>query len=154
MSGIARFISKKTMTLAAIETLGKMNTTLYHRGPDSMGFYQNTNIALAMRRLKIIDLTGGDQHLYNEDGSLVLIANGEIYNYIELREELEKKGHRFKTHSDCETILHLYEESGEGGLRSLRGMFAFALFDKRKGRVLIARDRMSEKPLYYYKSSE
>src|SRR3989304_9763972 len=127
MCGITGLITRNPLKPSDIEILNNMNSTLYHRGPDSMGFYRDTNIALAMRRLKIIDLTGGDKPLYNEDGSLILIANGGVYNYIELREELEKRGHRFKTHSDCETILHLYEESGEGCLRSLRGMFAFAL---------------------------
>ncbi len=154
MCGITGLMSRNPLKASDIEMLGNMNSTLHHRGPDSMGFYQDTNIALAMCRLKIIDLTGGDQPLFNEDGSLILIANGEIYNYIELREALEKRGHSFKTRSDCETILHLYEESGEGCLQSLRGMFAFALLDKTKGMVLIARDRMSEKPLYYYRSNE
>ena len=154
MCGITGLITKNPLKSSDIEILNNMNSTLYHRGPDSMGFYRDTNIALAMRRLKIIDLTGGDQPISNEDESLILIANGEIYNYIELREELEKRGHKFKTHSDCETILHLYEESGEECLKDLRGMFAFALFDKRKGRLFVARDRMSEKPLYYYRSSE
>src|SRR3989304_2738767 len=98
MCGIAGLISKNTLKPADIETLGKMNTTLYHRGPDSMGFYQNTNIVLAMRRLKIIDLTGGDQPLYNEDGSGVLIANGGRCGGIGPRDVPGKTGHRFKTH--------------------------------------------------------
>lgn len=153
MCGITGLISRYPLKPTDIETLQKMNEALYHRGPDSMGFYQDNSIALAMRRLKIIDLAGGDQPLYNEDRSLILMANGEIYNYVELREELEKSGHKFKTNSDCETILHLYEESGEGCLKSLRGMFAFALYDKGKKRILIARDRLSEKPLYYYRTN-
>ena len=154
MCGITGLITKNPLQSSDIEILNNMNSTLYHRGPDSMGFYQDTKIALAMRRLKIIDLTGGDQPISNEDGFLILIANGEIYNYIELREELEKRGHKFKTHSDCETILHLYEESGEECLQNLRGMFAFALFDKNKKKLFIARDRLSEKPLYYYKTDD
>ncbi|OGR63638.1 MAG: asparagine synthase (glutamine-hydrolyzing) [Elusimicrobia bacterium GWB2_63_22] len=104
---------------------------------------------MAVRRLRIIDIKGGDQPLFSEDSSLVLVANGEIYNYVELRAELEARGHLFKTRSDCETILHLYEESGAGCLSRLRGMFAFALHDTRRGELLIARDRMGEKPLYY-----
>lgn len=106
-----------------------------------------------MRRLRIIDLTGGDQPLFNEDSSLALVANGEIYNHLELREELEGKGHVFKTHSDCETILHLYEQHGEEFIHKLRGMFAFALHDVKKKTVFIARDRLGEKPLYYYSSA-
>lgn len=154
MCGITGLISKNPLKPADVETTNTMNNALYHRGPDSMGVFQDTNLILAMRRLKIIDLSGGDQPLYNEDSSLILVVNGEIYNHIELRKDLENRGHKFKTHSDCETILHLYEESGEECLKSLRGMFAFALFDKNRNKVLIARDRLSEKPLYYYQREE
>ncbi|MCC7202814.1 MAG: asparagine synthase (glutamine-hydrolyzing) [Nitrospirae bacterium] len=154
MCGITGLISSNPLKPADIAILNRMNDALVHRGPDSMGFYQDTNIALAMRRLKIIDLAGGNQPLYNEDGSLVLVANGEIYNYIELRKEMENRGHKFKTQSDCEPILHLYEESGEACLQNLRGMFAFALFDKKRQTLFIARDRLSEKPLYYYKTED
>ena len=103
-----------------------------------------------MRRLSIIDPAGGWQPLYNEDRSLVLVANAEVYNFVELRRELEAGGHRFATHSDCEVILHLYEERGDGCVDRLRGMFAFALWDCRRQRLLLARDRMGEKPLYLY----
>lgn len=154
MCGITGLISKHPLKPTDVETVNTMNNALYHRGPDSMGLFQDKNIILAMRRLKIIDLSGGDQPLYNEDGSLILVVNGEIYNHVELRRDLESRGHRFKTHSDCETILHLYEESGEGCLQNLRGMFAFALFDKKNKKVFIARDRLSEKPLYYYQKEE
>jgi len=154
MCGICGFVKKDDLRDADILNVQEMNRALYHRGPDSEGFYKDTKVALAMRRLKIIDLAGGDQPLYNEDGSLVLVANGEIYNHLELREELEKKGHVFKSHSDCETILHLYEEFGEGCVQRLRGMFAFALYDIKKRRLFVARDRLSEKPLYYYRTEK
>jgi asparagine synthase (glutamine-hydrolysing) len=107
---------------------------------------------LAMRRLSIIDLDGGWQPLYNEDRSLALVANGEIYNFIELRRRLESQGHRFNTNSDCETILHLYEEHGLDFVQHLRGMYAFALWDSKRKRLVLARDRMGEKPLYLYET--
>ena len=107
---------------------------------------------LAMRRLSIIDLDGGWQPLYNEDRSLALLANGEIYNFIELRRRLESQGHRFNTNSDCETILHLYEEHGLDFVQHLRGMYAFALWDSKSKRLVLARDRMGEKPLYLYET--
>lgn len=125
-----------------------MSTGLVHRGPDSDGTFIDDHLTLSVRRLKIIDLATGDQPLYNEDQSLVLVANGEIYNFVELRRELESRGHRFATFSDCETILHLYEERGMDCVHRLRGMFAFALWDQPRKRLMIARDRMGEKPLY------
>lgn len=128
----------------------QMNRSMFHRGPDGEGFYFESNLGLAMRRLSIIDLEGGWQPLYNEDKSLVLFMNGEIYNYVELREELEKKGHVFSTRSDAEVIVHLYEEAGADCVKSLRGMFAIALWDKKQKTLLLARDRMGEKPLYLY----
>ena len=127
-----------------------MNAALVHRGPDGAGEYRDANLALAMRRLSIIDLEHGGQPLYNEDRTLVALVNGEIYNYLELREDLQKSGHRFRTGSDCETILHLYEEHGPDCVRHLRGMFAIALWDTRRQRLILARDRMGEKPLYLY----
>lgn len=108
---------------------------------------------LAMRRLSIIDLDGGWQPLYNEDDTLALVANGEIYNFVELRKDLEARGHRFNTHSDCETILHLYEEHGLEFVQHLRGMYAFALWDAKRKRLVLARDRMGEKPLYLYETN-
>ena len=135
------------------ELLACMNDTLTHRGPDGAGYFINGAVGLAMRRLKIIDIAGSDQPLYNEDGSLALIFNGEIYNYRELRRGLEARGHRFKTAGDGETIVHLYEEHGSGALERLRGMFALALWDGRRGTLLLARDRFGQKPLYYYRDS-
>jgi len=121
---------------------------MLHRGPDGAGEYLAPNLHMAMRRLAIIDLQQGWQPLYNEDNSLALIINGEIYNYLELRDSL--KGHDFRTNSDGEVILHLYEERGVECLQALRGMFAFALWDAKLKRLFLARDRMGEKPLYLY----
>ncbi|MGI0029890.1 MAG: asparagine synthase (glutamine-hydrolyzing), partial [Nitrososphaera sp.] len=131
-----------------IELVARLNQLLQHRGPDGAGEFHNGHVVMAMRRLSIIDLNTGWQPLYNEDRSLVLVANGEVYNFIELRQQLENRGHRFNTRSDCETILHLYEEHGDRCVDHLRGMFAFALWDISQRRLLLARDRMGEKPLY------
>jgi asparagine synthase (glutamine-hydrolysing) len=119
-----------------------------HRGPDGEGFYEQPQVAMGMRRLAIIDLHGGWQPLYNEDQSVALVANGEVYNFVELRKGLEARGHRFRTGSDCETIAHLYEEHGDDFVHHLRGMFACAIWDTKRKRLVIARDRMGEKPLY------
>lgn len=150
MCGICGIVSKSMLDENDFLRVRKMNQALYHRGPDSEGFHKEPKAAFAMRRLKIIDLESGDQPLFNEDKSVILVANGEIYNHEELRAELINKGHHFKTKSDCETILHLYEDLGEECVHKLRGMFAFAILDKEKGQVFLARDRLSEKPLYYY----
>jgi asparagine synthase (glutamine-hydrolysing) len=122
---------------------------LVHRGPDSDGVFADGGVALAMRRLSIIDLEHGDQPISNEDGSVTVVQNGEIYNYRELRGELERCGHRFATHSDTEVLVHLYEEHGDGFAERLRGMFAIAIWDGRERRLLLARDRFGIKPLYY-----
>ena len=119
-----------------------------HRGPDDEGFYLDGELGLGNRRLSIIDLPGGHQPISNEDGSLWIAFNGEIYNYRELRRQLEGR-HQFRTASDTEVILHLYEEHGTGLLEHLRGMFAFALWDRRERRLLLVRDRIGIKPLYY-----
>lgn len=152
MCGITGIISAQALGPEKLGWLERMNAALRHRGPDSSGLYVDGQVALAMRRLSIIDLPGGSQPLFNEDKTLALMVNGEIYNYVELRSELEARGHKFRTGSDCETILHLYEERGVDCLSSLRGMFSFALHDKKRGEVLLARDRMGEKPLYYHLS--
>jgi asparagine synthase (glutamine-hydrolysing) len=121
---------------------------MIHRGPDGEGFHVEGNAAIGMRRLAIIDPATGWQPLYNEDQSISVVANGEIYNHVELRGRLQQKGHVFRTGSDCETIVHLYEEYGDDCVNHLRGMFAFAVLDPRRSRMLLARDRMGEKPLY------
>lgn len=151
MCGIAGIISKNIENVQ-IDIVQTMLDALKHRGPDGVGLFQDQSVAMGMRRLSIIDLEGGWQPLYNEDKSLVLVINGEIYNYIELRENLKKSGHTFSTDADGEVILHLYEEYEEHCLEYLRGMFSFMLFDKKNNTVLIARDRMGEKPLYLFET--
>jgi asparagine synthase (glutamine-hydrolysing) len=126
-----------------------MNDTLVHRGPDSEGSMIDGPCGLAMRRLSIIDLAGGDQPIGNEDGRIQVIQNGEIYNYRELMDELRGSGHTFSTHSDTEVLVHLYEERGPSFVEVLRGMFALAIWDARHGRLVLARDRFGIKPLYY-----
>ena len=120
-----------------------------HRGPDSEGLWLDESVALGMRRLSIIDLHTGEQPVYSEDKQIIAVMNGEIYNFRELRKELEKRGHKFETQTDTEVLPHLYEEHGETMVEHLNGMFAFALWDKHKRKLLIARDRFGEKPLYY-----
>ncbi len=130
--------------------LKKMTRSLIHRGPDEEGFYIEGNVGFGHRRLSIIDLSSGQQPLCNEEGNIWITFNGEIYNYIALKKELEKKGHEFKTNSDTETIVHAYEEWGIDAIKKFRGMFAFALWDKNKKQMVIARDRVGKKPLYYF----
>ena len=134
---------------ADVEAVRRMNARLVHRGPDSDGEFAADGVALAMRRLSIIDLEHGDQPIANEDGTVTVVQNGEIYNYRELRRELEGRGHRFRTASDTEVLVHLYEEHGEDFAERLRGMFAIAIWDARERRLLLARDRFGIKPLYY-----
>src|ERR1700737_1217741 len=131
------------------ELLRAMNGTLAHRGPDGEGIFVKGNVGLAMRRLAIIDLTTGDQPIFNEDGSLVMIFNGEIFNYRELRAELMARGHTLKTAGDTETIVHLYEEYGPACIEKLNGMFTFALWDKRQATLLLGRDHLGIKPMHY-----
>src|SRR3984893_9966487 len=131
-----------------------MNERLVHRGPDDKGSYVAGNVGLAMRRLSIIDLQTGKQPVTNENRTLWLVYNGEIYNHGELRTQLEAKGHRFRSKSDTETIVHLYEEDGQECVRRLRGMFAFALWDTAQQKLFMARDRLGIKPLYYLHSKE
>ena len=127
-----------------------MLNSLVHRGPDDYGIYNDKNITLGHRRLSIIDLNNGKQPIYNEDKSMIISFNGEIYNYQELRKELQEKGHIFSTNTDTEVIVHAYEEYGLDCLSKFNGMFAFALWDKKKKELLLARDRFGTKPLYYY----
>ena len=129
--------------------LRRMTEAIIHRGPDSDGYYLKDTVGLGMRRLRIIDLETGEQPIANEDGSLWIVFNGEIYNYVELRPELEARGHVFRTRSDTETILHLYEDYGPECLEHLNGMYAFAIWDRRRRELFIARDRLGIKPLFY-----
>lgn len=133
-----------------VEAIKKMTDVLIHRGPDDSGFYHDDDIALGQRRLSIIDLESGRQPISNEDDTIQLVCNGEIYNSPDLREALIQKGHRFKTHTDVEVILHLYEEYGEDCVVHLRGMFAFAIWDKPHRRLFIARDHLGQKPLFFF----
>jgi asparagine synthase (glutamine-hydrolysing) len=131
------------------ERLAAMSGTLVHRGPDSAGEFADGTVGLAARRLSIIDLETGDQPIANEDGTLHVVQNGELYNYRELRRELERAGHTFRTQGDTEVLLHLYEEHGDGFAERLRGMFAVAVWDAPRRRLVLARDRFGIKPLYY-----
>jgi asparagine synthase (glutamine-hydrolysing) len=132
----------------------RLTTTMAHRGPDADGFFWGPGAALGHRRLSIIDLSTGDQPIYNEDGNLVVVFNGEIYNFREVRAELESRGHRFATASDTEVIVHAWEEWGDSCVTRLRGMFGIALWDQRRRRLLLARDRVGKKPLYYAHDGE
>jgi asparagine synthase (glutamine-hydrolysing) len=149
MCGICGIASPARGALPDPEVVARMNRTLVHRGPDSDGLFAGERAILAARRLSIIDLEGGRQPIASEDGGVVVVQNGEIYNYRELRRELEARGHRFATASDTEVLVHLYEEYGDGFLERLRGMFALAVWDSRERRLLLARDRFGIKPLYY-----
>jgi asparagine synthase (glutamine-hydrolysing) len=151
MCGICGFFNLSFEPLAHPEILDKMSATLAHRGPDSHGKFELPHLALAIRRLSIIDLETGDQPLSNEAADVTLVFNGEIYNYRELRERLLEHGHLFRTRSDGEVIAHLYEELGPDFVRELNGMFAIALWDSRARRLVLARDRAGEKPLYYWR---
>jgi asparagine synthase (glutamine-hydrolysing) len=134
---------------ADADQVAAMSGTLVHRGPDSTGQFTDGTVALAARRLSIIDLETGDQPIANEDGTVQVVQNGEIYNYRELRRELERAGHTFRTHGDTEVLVHLYEQHGERFAERLRGMFAIALWDAPRRRLVLARDRFGIKPLYY-----
>ena len=150
MCGIAGAIATEPLTRDTVSRVLSMNARLAHRGPDGHGEFHDGPVALAMRRLSIIDIHGGQQPLFNEDRSIVVVANGEIYNHVELRAQLRSHGHQFKSGSDCEVIAHLYEDYGLECVKHLRGMFAFALWDSHQRRLVLARDRMGEKPLYLY----
>ncbi len=132
----------------------RMNAQIIHRGPDEDGFFLNGRIGMAMRRLSVVDLSSGQQPISNEDGTIWIVYNGEIYNYPDLKRDLENRGHRFKTRSDTEAIVHAYEEYGVDCPTKLNGMFAFAIWDARKERLFLSRDRLGKKPLYYYKDNE
>ena len=132
------------------ELLRKMTASIIHRGPDGEGIYEKRPVmAMGMRRLAIIDLKTGDQPIYNEDKSIAVVFNGEIYNFVELRDQLIAKGHSFCTKTDTEVIVHLYEEYGEDCAKHMRGMFAFSIWDDRKRKLIISRDQLGIKPLFY-----
>ena len=149
MCGICGYIYLDRSKRPSEDVLKDMMNTLILRGPDDQGTYIKDNVALGQRRLSIIDLEKGHQPMFNEDGSVVIIYNGEVYNFRELRATLLEKGHVFKTHSDTEVIVHAYEEYGEDCLKHFNGMFAFAIWDSRNQTLFLARDRFGKKPLYY-----
>lgn len=151
MCGITGIVDFKKAQIPK-KILSGMNGQIVHRGPDSDGFYYSDHVGLAARRLSIIDLVTGDQPIFNEDKSVAIVFNGEIYNYQSLHQELVKKGHKFKTKSDTETLVHAYEEYGYQMLSRLNGMFAFAIWDKKKSKLFVARDHAGIKPLYYYEN--
>src|SRR5258708_8391848 len=150
MCGIAGFIDARRNRDDASQLINTMCELIRHRGPDDQGVWVGDGVALGMRRLAIIDLSVGHQPIFNEDGSMVVVFNGEIYNYHELQKELEERGHHFHTNSDTEVIVHAYEEYGDDCVKHLRGMFTFALWDRNRQRLLAARDRFGKKPFNYF----
>ena len=149
MCGICGIFFSDRDSRVQSDALGRMNRSIAHRGPDDEGYFIEENVGLAMRRLSIIDVKTGHQPLANENQDIWIVYNGEIYNHAELRPGLEAKGHRYRTHSDTETIVHLYEEYGRECVKHLRGMFAFVIWDRRRRLLFAARDRLGIKPLYY-----
>ena len=149
MCGIAGIVSKDRGARIDGATIRAMCDAIVHRGPDDEGIYAQGPVGLGMRRLSIIDLAGGHQPIFNEDRSIAIVFNGEIYNFPELRPELERRGHRFTTNSDTEVIVHLYEDMGPACVTKLRGMFTFALYDRTRDKLLIGRDRLGKKPMHY-----
>src|ERR1700730_12475278 len=145
MCGIAGVISRYPLSSVQTDQARQIQGFLAHRGPDGEGWFGSEHVLLMMRRLSIIDLASGSQPLYNEERCLALIVNGEIYNFIELRRDLDASEHRFSTGSDCEIILHLYEDFGAAFVSDLRGTYAFALWHCRARRLILGRDRMGEK---------
>src|SRR4249919_3939253 len=147
MCGIAGQLSTDGPIEAGL--VERMCATMEHRGPDARGVFAQDGVAIGVQRLAVIDVAGADQPIRSEDGSVAVACNGEIYNYRELREELVRSGHTFSTAGDAEVVVHLYEELGDACLERLRGMFALALWDGRRRRLLLARDRVGKKPLFY-----
>jgi asparagine synthase (glutamine-hydrolysing) len=154
MCGICGVFHPNRAQRVSKDTLASMNEEIAHRGPDDDGFFVEENVGLAMRRLSIIDIQTGHQPITNEDETIWIVYNGEIYNHQATRKDLESRGHRYRTKSDTETIVHLYEQYGEDCVRHLRGMFAFAIWDRRQRCLFVARDRLGIKPLYYYHDGE
>src|SRR5437867_2227187 len=149
MCGIVGIVNLDPRESVDEALLKRMRDVLRHRGPDGEGLWVEGPVGLGHRRLAIVDVAGGQQPMPNEDASCWITYNGEIYNHADLRPGLEARGHRYRSRSDTESILHLYEEEQERCVERLGGMFSFALWDRRRGRVLLARDRMGIKPLYY-----
>lgn len=149
MCGIVGSVDLRSDHRSDREILTRMANVITHRGPDTAGYYLDDNVALGARRLSIVDLAGGNQPMYNEDRSIVLVCNGEIFNYPALRDRLVRRGHVFRTHCDIEVLVHLYEEYGPDLLNEINGQFAFALYDTRRQRLLLARDHFGINPLYY-----
>ncbi|MDP3481205.1 MAG: asparagine synthase (glutamine-hydrolyzing), partial [Desulfoprunum sp.] len=149
MCGICGIVTLASGMAVEHDDLLAMRDVMVHRGPDDAGIFIERNVGLGHRRLSIIDLSTGHQPMTNEDGSVVIVFNGELYNYLGLRDQLIAKGHVFTTHSDTEVIIHAYEQYGENCLEYFRGMFAFAIWDSRNRQLFIARDRLGKKPLYY-----
>ncbi len=154
MCGIAGILNLKEGVAPSRTELERMIHAVHHRGPDGYGYYNHDRVGLAHARLSIIDLAGGDQPIHNEDKTLQVVFNGEIFNYVELRADLERRGHRFYTHSDTEVIVHLYEEYGEAFVEHLNGQFAIALWDEPRRRLVLTRDRAGIRPLFYTQSGE
>ena len=149
MCGIAGIATREGLRESDGDLVDRMLRSIAHRGPDDQHQLGDGRAMIGTRRLAIIDLAGGRQPLTNETGEILCTQNGEIYNYVELRDDLIARGHRMETHSDTETIVHLYEEYGLDFVKHLRGMFAIAIWDGRIGRLVLARDRLGKKPLYW-----
>ncbi len=154
MCGVVGLIDPGLASRAMAAQLQQMTTVIQHRGPDDWGHIAGDGCGIAMRRLSIIDVAGGHQPIANETGDVHVVCNGEIYNFVDLRDELRQQGHRFRTGSDTEVIVHLYEQYGDDCFSHLRGMFGIAIWDQRRDRVLIARDRVGKKPLYYAQAGD
>src|SRR6058998_3111745 len=150
MCGICGIVNFNTDDAVDPRLVVRMTDSISHRGPNDEGHFFDRNAGLGHRRLSIIDLEGGKQPIFNEDESSGIVFNGESYNFVELRKDLVARGHTFKTRSDTEVILHAFEEHGHDCVKSLRGMFTFAIWDRRNKRLLLARDRLGIKPLYIY----
>ena len=149
MCGIAGYVTTEPGAENRV-ILERMTDTIRHRGPDDSGYYQDAWASLGHRRLSIIDVAGGHQPVSNEDSGVWIVYNGEIFNHAGLRPELERRGHRYVTRCDTETIVHAYEEHGADCVQLFRGMFAFAIWDRTQATLFCARDRMGKKPLYYH----
>ena len=152
MCGIAGILNVDHAEPPGEDTLRRMLGMIRHRGPDEFGIYLGEGVGLGSARLSIVDLAGGQQPIGNEDGTLWIVFNGEVFNHVELRAELESRGHRFATHTDTEVILHLYEDLGPECLSRLNGQFAIAIYNERDRSVFLARDRLGVRPLFYTES--